>query len=207
MQRLIKFCVKLGKNGAETLQLLQQVYKEDAMSRAMVFMWHKRFKHGREDVEDDDRAGRASTSRNEENLAKVQEVLNSDRRLSIRLIADRVNLNYGTVFQMVSEDLMKENGDLLCSRAHLPRLRPDFGPKHHGNAAAATLQPGPRPQRLLFVPPDEEGPEREAVRHRRSGSRGFDEGSEQHSSRRVPGRLPTVENSLAAMCRLRRNIF
>lgn len=127
MQRLkeqrysIKFCVKLGKNGAETLQLLQQAYKEDAMSRAMVFMWHKRFKDGREDVEDDDRAGRPSTSRNEENLAKVREVLNSDRRLSIRLIADRVNLNYGTVFQMVSEDLMMRK---VCAKL-VPKVLTD----------------------------------------------------------------------------------
>ncbi|XP_046396633.1 histone-lysine N-methyltransferase SETMAR-like [Ischnura elegans] len=127
MQRLIeqrysvKFCVKLGKNGPETFQMLQQAYKEDAMSRAMVFVCNKRFKEGREDVEDDDRSGRPSTSRNDDNLAKVREVLNSDRRLSIRLIADRVNLNYGTVFQMVTEDLAMRK---ICAKL-VPKVLTD----------------------------------------------------------------------------------
>ncbi|XP_046395759.1 protein GVQW3-like [Ischnura elegans] len=124
MQRLkeqrysIKFCVELGKNGVETLQLLQQSYKEDAMSRAMVAMWHKRFKDGRED---DDRARRPATSRNEENLAKLREVLNSDRSLNIRLIADGMNLNYGTVFQMVNEDLMMRK---VCAKL-VPKVLTD----------------------------------------------------------------------------------
>lgn len=93
MQRLleqrcsIKFCVKLKKTGMETFKMIKEAYKEDAMSRAMVFMWHKRFKDGREDVEDDERSGRPSTSRTDENLAKVRQVLNSDRPLSIRMIA------------------------------------------------------------------------------------------------------------------------
>ncbi len=112
----------------ETLQLLQQAYKEYAMSRAMVLMWHKRFKDGREDVEDDDRAGRPATSRNERNLAKFRKVLNSDRRLSIRLIADRMNLNYGTVFQMVTEDLMMRK---VCAKL-VPKVLTDDQKQRRG---------------------------------------------------------------------------
>ena len=42
--------------------MLQQVYQEQTLSRSTVFLWHKRFKEGRED---DPRDGRPSTSRNE----------------------------------------------------------------------------------------------------------------------------------------------
>jgi len=43
---LIKFCFKIGKTATETYQLLQQAYGEDAMGRAQVFDWFRRFKEG-----------------------------------------------------------------------------------------------------------------------------------------------------------------
>ncbi|CAL1677408.1 unnamed protein product [Lasius platythorax] len=43
-------------------------------SKTRVSEWHKKFKEGREDVEDEQRAGRPSTSQNEENVAKVKEL-------------------------------------------------------------------------------------------------------------------------------------
>jgi hypothetical protein len=54
----IKFLVKLKKSATETFQLLTEAYREDCMSRARVFEWHKRFSEGREIVKDDDRPGR-----------------------------------------------------------------------------------------------------------------------------------------------------
>lgn len=33
------------------------------MTHAIVFMWHKRIKDGREDIEDDDRVGRPPTTK------------------------------------------------------------------------------------------------------------------------------------------------
>ncbi|KFM65576.1 hypothetical protein X975_25174, partial [Stegodyphus mimosarum] len=56
----IKFCVRLNKTTMETLGIFQEAFKEEAMSYAMIFMWHKRFKDGCGNVEDDDRSGRPS---------------------------------------------------------------------------------------------------------------------------------------------------
>ena len=58
------------------------------MSRTRVFEWHKRFSTGREDVDDDPRPERPSTSRNEANIEKVKELIRSDRRLTIRTMAE-----------------------------------------------------------------------------------------------------------------------
>ncbi|XP_029171344.1 protein GVQW3-like [Nylanderia fulva] len=93
---LIKFCAKLNKTATETFGMIQEAYKEEAMSRAMVFMWHKRLKDGREDVDDDDRAGRLSTSRTHENLVKVRtsDLLTSASRRQLPLngrLADTPN--------------------------------------------------------------------------------------------------------------------
>jgi len=43
-----------------------------------VFRWHKAFKDGRESVEDEQHAGCSSTSRTENNVARVNAVLDRD---------------------------------------------------------------------------------------------------------------------------------
>ena len=59
----IKFCVKLDKSAAVTYEKLQRAYGEHSLFRAQVFRWHKSFLYGREQVEDEPRAGRPSTSK------------------------------------------------------------------------------------------------------------------------------------------------
>ena len=51
----IKFCVKAGKSGVETIELINKAYGSVAMSRAIVYRWYERFRDGREDVKDDAR--------------------------------------------------------------------------------------------------------------------------------------------------------
>ena len=52
----LKFLAKLGKTPSEFFAMLQQqVYGEETMSRTHAFEWHKRFKEGWEEVEDDPR--------------------------------------------------------------------------------------------------------------------------------------------------------
>ena len=55
---VIKFHVKLGKTASETFWLMQQVYGDDSLSRANIFLWHERFLEGRKRLEDDNREGR-----------------------------------------------------------------------------------------------------------------------------------------------------
>jgi len=43
----ITFCVKLGKSGSETLQLLMTVYGDAVLSSSQVLGWYKAFKDGR----------------------------------------------------------------------------------------------------------------------------------------------------------------
>ena len=88
----IKFCAKLRKSDSKTLQLLRAAYGDAVLSSAQVLRWHKAFNDGRESVEDEQRAGRPSTSRTENNVARVKAVLDRDRHLSVRLIAEEVGL-------------------------------------------------------------------------------------------------------------------
>ena len=67
-QYAIEFCVKLNKSATETFASSTEAYGDATVSRTMVFKWHKAFKEGRENVEDDPRSGRpiSSTNRNVE---------------------------------------------------------------------------------------------------------------------------------------------
>ena len=49
----IKFCVKLNKSATETFASLTEASGDATVSRTVVFKWHKAFKEGRENVEDD----------------------------------------------------------------------------------------------------------------------------------------------------------
>ena len=67
----IKFCVKRNKSATETFASLTEAYGDVTLSRIMVFKWHKAFKEGRENVEEDPRSGRPITSRKDENVEVV----------------------------------------------------------------------------------------------------------------------------------------
>ena len=69
---VIRFCVKLGESATATYEELQRAYGEHSLSRAQVFRWHKSFLEGREQVEDDPRAGRTSTSKTDDNVERVR---------------------------------------------------------------------------------------------------------------------------------------
>ena len=55
----IKFWFKLGKNATETYGMLQIAFRPSCMNISSVSEWHKRFKEGREFVNDDERCGRS----------------------------------------------------------------------------------------------------------------------------------------------------
>ena len=101
----IKFCVKLGKLATETLKMLSNVYGDSSMSRTRVFEWHKRFMEGRKDVEDDPKSGRPCTSTTDTNIEKVQQLVCSDRRLTIRIIANKVGMDKKTVRTILVDTL------------------------------------------------------------------------------------------------------
>ena len=117
-QNNLKYLIRLGKTPTEAVKLLQKVYGNDTMSRLCLFEWHRKFKEGREEVEDDHRSGRPSTSRTDENVERVTQKVRSDRRLTVRMIADELGMNSERVWRIIAEDLgMRE----ICEKV-VPRL-------------------------------------------------------------------------------------
>ena len=93
----LKFLVKLDKGPTDCLKLLHEVYGETTMSRAHSFEWHKRFTSGHEDVEDDPKSGRPSTTKTADNIGKMNELVRCNRRLTMCMIVEEFNINRESV--------------------------------------------------------------------------------------------------------------
>jgi len=85
--------------------MLVQVYGHNAMKKIAVYKWVKHFSEGRESVTDEERSGRSATCRTEDNIAKVRQIVRENHRLTVRSIAEQVNIERETVRKILTEDL------------------------------------------------------------------------------------------------------
>ncbi|KAJ8957635.1 hypothetical protein NQ318_017524 [Aromia moschata] len=105
----IKFCVKLEKSAAETIPMLvsKKAFGVDCLSDRQIFRWHKAFAEGREDVNDENRARRPSTSSSDDNVKSVRDLLNTDHRLSVRLISETLDITKTVIHEIACTDALK----------------------------------------------------------------------------------------------------
>ena len=85
--------------------MLVQLYGDNDMKKTAVYKWVKRFSEGRESVTDEERSGRPETSRPEENIATIRQIVRENRRLTVRSVAEQVNIDKETVRKILTEDL------------------------------------------------------------------------------------------------------
>ncbi|GFU79342.1 putative DD34D transposase [Trichonephila clavipes] len=79
------------------------------------------FKEGRESVEDDSHAGHPSSSRTADNKQHVRHLLNTDRRLSVCMIAEQPGMDKMVVHKIISEDLAMRK---ICAKL-VPKVLTD----------------------------------------------------------------------------------
>jgi len=73
----------------------------------------KRFSEGRESVAEEERSGRPATSRTEENIENVRQIVRENCRLTVRSTAEQVNIDRETVRKILTEDLDMRN---MCAK-------------------------------------------------------------------------------------------
>jgi hypothetical protein len=103
-----KFCVKLHKLPIETLDMLNTVHSESNMLKSNVFKWHKCFRECR-DVTVDERSGAPVMKRMDENVMKIKELVQYDRQLTSRMIADEPDISKETSTKTLVQDLGMRN--------------------------------------------------------------------------------------------------
>ncbi|XP_031338864.1 histone-lysine N-methyltransferase SETMAR-like [Photinus pyralis] len=60
---------------------------------------------GRESIEDEPRSGSPSSARTDENVDRIRDLMRSDRRLTVRMIGEELNLTHTTVHQILTNEL------------------------------------------------------------------------------------------------------
>ena len=159
----INFCVRLGKTGSETFEILKQAFGDLCMSRSRTFEWFGRFKNGRPSTANDDRSGRVSTATTPSKLEQVRAAVNQDRRCTIHDLCSQDPKNHyvkiklklmlicffdqeGIVHREFVPPGMTVNADFYCDvlrrlRENVQRKRPQKWRNqnliiHHDNAPA-----------------------------------------------------------------------
>ncbi|UYV61216.1 hypothetical protein LAZ67_1003885 [Cordylochernes scorpioides] len=101
----IKFCVKNEIKCADAFRLLTVAYGEATLDRSNVYRWYKMFSEGREDVNDEERAGRPSTSTTDEKINEVEKMILANRRITVREVDEDLNISIGSCHSIFINDL------------------------------------------------------------------------------------------------------
>ncbi|UYV72636.1 hypothetical protein LAZ67_10000122 [Cordylochernes scorpioides] len=101
----IKFCVKNEIKCADAFRMLTVAYGEATLDRSNVYRWYKMFSEGREDVNDEERARRPSTSTTDEKINEVEKMILANRRITVIEAAEDLNISIGSCHSIFINDL------------------------------------------------------------------------------------------------------
>ncbi len=93
----IKFCQKLGDMQAQTIEMIQKAFGDDAMGKTQIKEWYNWFKDGRTSGYSEPRCGKPLTSRNDKMIAKIQGKAYEDHRVAIEEIAAKVSISHMSI--------------------------------------------------------------------------------------------------------------
>ena len=104
LRSVVKFCVALNKSPTETLRMIKSTGKHDKCSPGFVYKWQSRFRSGRKSIEDNFRSGQlAVVTCSIKDL--VKDMVNIDRRTTVRVMADELGVSCSTVHGILTEEL------------------------------------------------------------------------------------------------------
>lgn len=104
LRAIIKFCTDLGKSPTDTLKLIKQANRKSAVGRSFVFKWHRRFTNGQVSLEEEEGRGRKKLH-GVKMVTSIRSAVETDRRLTVRELAERYDVGYGTVHRILTEEL------------------------------------------------------------------------------------------------------
>ena len=102
---VIRFLLAESVKSCEILSRMQRQYGPSCMSRANFYKWVQAFKDGRESIIDDLRSGRPVDVSTPEAVQAVEDLIKSDRRVTLDEIATKLDISHGTVYAIVREKL------------------------------------------------------------------------------------------------------
>ena len=102
---LVFFFTLKGLKPKETEKELREVHKKDAPAYSTVAKWASEWKRGTTSIQDAPRSGRPADARTTDNINRVKNLIEKDRRLTIEQVSKMTKISYGTVQSILHGDL------------------------------------------------------------------------------------------------------
>jgi len=97
---------------------MRDVLGDDVPSQATIYRCVAEFQRGRQSTEDEHRSGRPADTCSDDNVRSVQDMIQKDRRLNIRYVADSLKMSYDSTRHIIT-DVMGYHK--VCAR-RVPRM-------------------------------------------------------------------------------------
>ena len=105
VRSVIRFLTAKGLKPTEIHNEIKSVYGEKVMGKSQVYEWCSKFKAGHIDVGDNVHPGPRFSAKTEDNKGRVNELIQTDRRLKIREISESLDISKSTVHRIVFDEL------------------------------------------------------------------------------------------------------
>jgi transposase len=102
---VIKFLTFERISVTQIHQRLVNAYGDSALSYPSVARWSKQFRLGRLSLMDNARYGRPITATSPENIARVEQIMTKDRRITLVELEDMTELSHGSLINILHEHL------------------------------------------------------------------------------------------------------
>ena len=115
---VVKFLVAEGCKPVEIHRRMSTGYDATCFSRKNVYKWRKLFKEGQSNIKNEDRPGRPTEVRPPKVIESVNDLIQSDKRVTVDDIARTLSLSVGTEQKLFHDDL----GYLKVSCRWVPKM-------------------------------------------------------------------------------------
>lgn len=105
VRAVIRFLHAKGLKPCEIHSEIQAIYGENVLGHSQVYHWCTLFKDGHTDLEDKLGRGHPFSSKTKETVDRVDELIQSDRRLKVREIAESLDLSKSSIHRIVFDEL------------------------------------------------------------------------------------------------------
>ena len=102
---VIRFLCSKGRTPIEIQRGMKLTYGERCLALRSVRWWSSEFENGRENLNDNERAGRPRVSVTDHNTTRVGAIVKTDRRVRIKDIAQELDISFGSAFNIIQECL------------------------------------------------------------------------------------------------------
>jgi len=124
---IIRFLHLRGMKPIEIHQQLSETCNDDVMGVKNVRSWVRQFKEGRTSCENKPKEPRPRTSQSGDMIARVEQMVMEDRRLTVKQIAANAGISVGSVDTILHDDLKMRKSWAIMSSDRLVRGRSSFG--------------------------------------------------------------------------------